>query len=204
MRLLLILCAIAVVLALAAGIALGLWWQGRPEPPAVAAPSAPVVTGGIAVPATVLRIADGDTLTVRLDQGVEERVRLLYIDTPEYRTSSRGPAIAEVRPATAFIRSLLPIGEAVVLHGPGRTLERDRYGRLLAVVLIPGARDPGLSVQERIVRAGWSAYVTQYGRAPDPLDGRLRSAQGEAEREKAGIWGTNPEWIRRRADAPGR
>lgn len=80
--------------------------------------------------ATVVRVVDGDTVVVGLGP-VEERVRLIGIDTPE--------SVARDRPNECFgaeashhLARLLPPGTTVVLS---RDVEpRDVYDRLLAYV----------------------------------------------------------------------
>ncbi len=55
-------------------------------PPTAVRPKEVTVFPGVpqeAVWGLVVRVADGDTLTVRFEDGVEERVRLLDVDTPE-------------------------------------------------------------------------------------------------------------------------
>ena len=102
---------------------------GLVEPPAP--PSAQPIAGETfivkAVSVRVIRVTDGDTIRVRLECGIEERVRFIGVDTPE---STR-----EVEPfgeeAAAFTQSKLD-GETVFLEMD--VTERDRFGRLLAYV----------------------------------------------------------------------
>jgi micrococcal nuclease len=85
------------------------------------------VPAGVGV---VVHPVDGDTVDVRLGQ-VEERVRLIGIDTPE--------SVAQDRPVECFgpeakarLAELLPEGTEVRLE---RDVEaRDRFNRLLAYV----------------------------------------------------------------------
>lgn len=79
----------------------------------------------------VTKITDGDTIRVQLNGGVEEKVRLIGIDTPE--THGRG-GLRECfgQEATAEMTRLLPVGTAVRLEIDAEP--RDRFGRLLAYV----------------------------------------------------------------------
>jgi micrococcal nuclease len=95
---------------------------------ATARPSAPRVTGD------VTHVVDGDTIDVRLTSGVDERVRLIGIDTPE-----RG--VCGAARATAYA-SALASGRRATLVGDPTQARRDRYGRLLAYVWVDG-RDLG-------------------------------------------------------------
>ena len=78
---------------------------------------------------------DGDTVRVRLAGGKSERVRFIGIDAAE-----RGACF--VSAATARARQLA-LSKPVVLRGDRTQDTRDRYGRLLAYVWLPGGRDLG-------------------------------------------------------------
>lgn len=97
-------------------------------PPASSATPQPV--GAAVRPVAVVRVVDGDTLL--LTGG--ERVRVLGIDSCE--TSTRQGAAA-----TAAARGFVGDGPAVLGVEPG--VERDRYGRLLRYVSVPGRGDLG-------------------------------------------------------------
>jgi len=79
-------------------------------------------------PFPLVRVIDGDTIAITVG-GLEERVRLIGIDTPE-RDTPFGPR------ATAFMQAALGTG-AVWLELDAR--ERDRFGRLLAYVYVEDA-----------------------------------------------------------------
>jgi micrococcal nuclease len=101
---------------------------------------------------TVTHVVDGDTIDVRLARGAVERVRVIGIDTPE-----RGACWASE--ATAATRRLTQ-GRAVTLVGDATQATRDRYGRLLAYVSLPGGRDLGYELV-----GGGFARVYVYDRA---------------------------------------
>ncbi|MEK6702195.1 MAG: thermonuclease family protein, partial [Planctomycetota bacterium] len=116
---------------LATGVAA--FWAGRLTAPAAPAPAAATSTTvqqtGLF---TVTKTVDGDTVHVT-QAGMEEveKVRLLAINTPE-----RGrPWYAE---ATAALASLVQ-DKSVQLEPekPGK-LQRDRYGRWLAYIIVDG------------------------------------------------------------------
>jgi hypothetical protein len=56
----------------------------------------------VEVPAEVVSVTDGDTIVVTV-AGTEERVRLLYLDTPESRGNSHGAATPEGKLASEFM-----------------------------------------------------------------------------------------------------
>ena len=87
------------------------------------------------VPATVVRVYDGDTLTCELDLGWKMRlhdqnIRLHGINAPEMNTP--GGIVAR-----DYVRKLLPIGTEVTI----RSRKLDKYGRVLGNVALPDGRD---------------------------------------------------------------
>lgn len=109
-------------------------------------------TGGrFVLQGVVTHVVDGDTLDVRLDGRGLERVRLIGIDTPEVGTCGAAAATAAA--------ARLAAGRRVVLRGDGSQDTRDRYGRLLAYVWLPGGRDLGFRLL-----AGGNARVYVYDR----------------------------------------
>lgn len=140
---------------------------GRAESPAVAA-------GAFTYRGTVTHIVDGDTLDVRLTSGKTERIRLIGIDTPE-----RG--VCYFSQATARARQLA-MSKRVVLRGDPTQDTRDRYGRLLAYVWLPGGKDLGYQLV-----AGGFAKVYVY-RDPFERLSAYRSAGATAKGASAGQW----------------
>ena len=110
-------------------------------------------TGDDVADSSVVRVVDGDTVVVRLD-GVDERVRLIGIDTPE-SVDPRTPVECFGKEASEHAGSLLPPGTAVRLV---RDVEaRDRYDRLLAYVY---RADDGLFVNLAMAEAGYADVAT--------------------------------------------
>ena len=143
----------------------------RRDSPAGPAPTAP----GSAV---VVRVVDGDTVRVRVDDS-EQSVRMIGIDTPE--THGRG-GLRECfgREASAHTSKLLPAGTTVRLV---RDVEaRDRYGRLLAYVY----RDDGTFVNLVLARDGFAAPLT----IPPNVAHRdqIAAAAAEAREQDRGLW----------------
>ena len=81
-----------------------------------AAPPTTAALGSLNANATLVRVIDGDTIDVTVD-GVEERVRLIGIDTPETKKPNT-PIQCFGPEASEFTHSLLP--DDTKLH-----LERD-------------------------------------------------------------------------------
>lgn len=149
------------------------------------APSGPGAThrppGG--EPATVLRVADGDTITVELD-GRQERVRYIGIDAPEV-ADARGGTPAECGgDAARAANAALVGGRAVVLERD--TSDRDRFGRLLRHAWVVEAGGWVL-VGERLVATG-VAEARSY--PPDTArDDDLDAAERAARAVGLGVWG---------------
>ena len=113
----------------------------------------PTTTGLLTANATVIYVTDGDTIGVEID-GVEERVRLIGIDTPETKKPDT-PVECFGPEATAFTTSLLPKGTSLYVE---RDVEaRDIYGRLLAYVY---RSEDGVFVNLEIVQQGYARPLT--------------------------------------------
>ena len=145
-------------------------------------PSAGPAVAGAGL-ASIERVVDGDTVSVRL-AGRTERVRLLGIDTPE-SVKANTPVECFAREASARLHNLLPPGVTVRLVRDVE--ERDRYGRLLAYVY----RQPdGLFVNLDLVRGGYAQLLTYPPNLAHVDD--LRQAAGDARRAGRGLWGSCP------------
>jgi len=102
------------------------------------------------VPATVLRVIDGDTLEVQIN-GVVERVRLIGVDAPE--VGSPGGTEA-TRFTQNFVRNA---GYHVGLRLGGGN-DRDNFGRLRRCVYASG-----LQLNNELLRSGNAVEVTRFG-----------------------------------------
>lgn len=136
-------------------------------------------SGALTANATFVGVVDGDTINVILD-GVEERVRLIGIDTPETKKPD-SPVECFGPEAAAYTESLLPDGTSLHLE---RDVEaRDQYGRLLAYVYLA---DSGLFVNLEIVRQGYANTLTippNVAHADDFVE-----AARAAEASNLGLW----------------
>lgn len=86
-------------------------------------------------PCTVVRVADGDSLTVAVELGLgvvlcSVHCRLLGLDTPELAATD--PELrARALQAAQRLRQLLPVGSSCEIETDGR---EEKYGRLLVTV----------------------------------------------------------------------
>lgn len=121
----------------------------------------------------VTRIVDGDTLYVA---DLEERVRLIGIDTPEVDPAPEcyGPE------SSAHLAELAPVGSEVVLVFD---VERqDQYGRNLAYVYV----GDDLVNEEMVV----DGYARVYTFPPNTAHvGALEAAERAARDSDLGMWG---------------
>ncbi|MBX3321549.1 MAG: thermonuclease family protein [Phycisphaeraceae bacterium] len=168
----------SVVIAVATSIGLigvGIWATGGRSSgnPSTVAQSSPALNiSRIAA----IQVIDGDTLVVSGvgGTGLEERIRLLAIDTPE-----RGQRwYSEAGNALRELVANSPI--TLEYETPGK-LERDKYGRVLAYLIVDGQ-----NVNVEMVRRGWTAHVTKYGSNRFAND--FSAAEGEARAAQRGIW----------------
>jgi endonuclease YncB( thermonuclease family) len=133
----------------------------------------------------VIRVADGDTVTVRVGQR-DLRVRLLGIDAPEATTLRFGRAECGGLAASRHLQRLaMPSGHGIgvrVRTEPDSGDVRDRFGRTLAY--LDGPRG---DLGEAQLRAG-QAVVYRYRQRRFSRLVRYRAAQTAARRARRGTW----------------
>ncbi len=132
--------------------------------------------------ALVFRVVDGDTLVARLDKGgVEAKVRLLGINTPE-TVDPRRPVECFGKQASDYAKKLLS-GQRVQLVADPEADEIDKYGRLLRNVYLADGTD----FNAEMIRQGYAyAYVS----FPQNAERKayLRSLEAEARENLRGLW----------------
>lgn len=115
----------------------------------------------------VVKVADGDTFTIRMKNGEQIKVRLYGIDAPEngqdFGTKSR-----------QYLNDLC-YGKDVSI----RKIGVDQYGRTLGIVYVGD-----VNVNEKLVRNGLAWYYKQYAKQYYRLD----SLEQLARKEKLNIW----------------
>lgn len=124
---------------------------------------------------SVLSITDGDTLTVQMTDGKEEKVRIIGIDAPE-----KSPAECFAKESSTHLASLLTGKQVVLESEPGD--DRDVYGRLLRYIALDG-QDIGAAM----VRDG---YAESYRKYPHPRIDSYNALETQAKQEKNGLWGS--------------
>lgn len=130
----------------------------------------------------VVKIADGDTLTILDAQRVKHKIRLYGIDTPEYDQ----PYFGDAKRALSKLVANKIVGITVK--------DTDTYGRTVGVVYVDGR-----SVNLAMVRGGHAWWYKRYA----GLNETLREAQEHAQAYELGLWqDPNPvapwDWRRQR------
>jgi micrococcal nuclease len=128
---------------------------------------------------TIVRITDGDTVTIRFADGIERRVRLIGVDAPE---------MDDPREDVAF-RAFL--SRRFAFHHLYRRDVRltydfaplDEHGRVLAYVWSEGEK----LFNDFIIRQGFAAAFLKYPFRKEYQE-RFRAAEAEAREENRGFW----------------
>ncbi len=132
---------------------------------------------------TVTTVYDGDTVKVRLPGRVDERVRLIGVDSPEL-DDAREPVRLMAFLAKRFAFSRLYQTTVDLLPGPE---ERDIYGRLLAYIRTAD----GEMFNETLVREGYAFAYLKF-----PFDEgwkkQLKEAETAARQAGRGLWKREP------------
>lgn len=132
--------------------------------------------------ALVTDVADGDTLTVRMDDGTEARIRMLGVDTPE-TVDPRKPVQCFGKEASDFTKSVLADVRVELVADPLAD-ERDKYGRLLRNVFTADGTD----FNAQLIHEGFAHAYLSF-----PLDPvrkkQLRDLEADAKAAGRGLWG---------------
>ncbi len=133
--------------------------------------------------AIVERVVDGDTIDARFlvnGRAVEERVRLIGIDTPE--TKKPGSPVECYGPeASARTAALLPPGTPIMVHRDAEP--RDDYGRLLGYVY---RTSDGVFVNELLLAEGFASKLSI--RPNDRLASHFAVVEATARDAGRGMW----------------
>jgi len=131
----------------------------------------------------VVRVVDGDTITVLSTSTTQYKIRLQGIDAPE-KKQAFGNA------SRKFLSGLVANREVRVTYA-----KRDRYGRILGTVFVDG-RDINLEM----LKAGMAWHYKKYDTNPT-----YAKAETEARTARRGLWQdknpTPPETFRRNGRA---
>ncbi len=118
------------------------------------------------IEATCIKVADGDTIKVRLDDDSVENVRLYGVDCPERRQSFG-------ERATEFTKDMV-LGETVNIS----PVTTDKYGRTVAWVYVDGK-----CLDKELLKAGLAWHYKEYAEEEE-----LAILEEEARAKKIGLW----------------
>jgi len=110
---------------------------------------------------------------------VEERIRLLCVDTPESVHPDQSKNTEVGRKASEYTKYRLT-GQSVDLEFESK--KRGKYGRLLAYVLLDG-----VNFNIELVQKGWSKYYTKYGNS-EKYHSPFMAAEKMAREQGLNIW----------------
>jgi endonuclease YncB( thermonuclease family) len=129
----------------------------------------------------VVGVIDGVSIRV-MHNGRAEEIRLNSIDCPE-KSQAYGKKAKQATSEFVF-------GKEVTVNTTGK----DRYGRTLASVMLPGERN----LNHELVKEGWCWWYRKYASADTVLEG----LEKEAREAKKGLWADPqpvPPWVYRKA-----
>jgi endonuclease YncB( thermonuclease family) len=152
-------------------LAISLSCSKQQERPRNSAP-APVPSGSQILAGRVIRVADGDTITVLDSSNAQHRIRLQGIDAPESHQAFGTQSKKNL--------SDMVFGKDVTV-----TYDKtDQYGRLVGKIVLDG-RDVNLEQ----VKAGMAWHYKEYERE-QPLEDRqiYARAEDEARQARRGLW----------------
>jgi micrococcal nuclease len=159
----------------------------------------PIAGGGPLVPAgeeptaaTVTRVIDGDTVEVRFENGIEDTVRLLGVDSPETRgdnTPDEFEGVPETEAgrsclgrfgehASAFATERLE-GQSVEFYADPAADSRGSFGRLLGYLVVDGE-----NLNRRLVTDGHARVFD----STFSLSERFYAEEADAMAAGRGLW----------------
>lgn len=148
----------------------------------------------------VIRVADGDTITVARGNR-KEKIRFCGIDSPEVQNGGK-PGQPLGQESKANLQRLIDEANGQVQLS---IVDSDRYGRQVAEVFTVLGNGKEKFLQEEQLKAGLGMAYKQY-LSGCPNKDAILSAQEEARRNKVGVWSSPnsiPPWEFRKAQKSG-
>jgi micrococcal nuclease len=130
----------------------------------------------------VIRVVDGDTIVVAINQK-PETIRLLGINTPETVAPNR-PVQCFGPEASARTKELLET-KIIRLESDPSQDDRDKYKRLLRFAFLEDE-----NINETLVRDGYAKEYTY--KTPHKYQQEFRAVQRSAKKNGLGLWGACP------------
>jgi endonuclease YncB( thermonuclease family) len=162
----------AKLISLLLALALSLSCSRQPQSKPATSPPSTVPAGSQTLNGRVVRVADGDTVTVLDATNTQHRIRLEGIDAPESHQAF-GAQSKQSLSEMVFGKDV-----SVVVR------KTDQYGRLVGKILLEG-KDINLEQ----VKAGLAWHYKEYQREQTPEDRELYArAEDEARAARRGLW----------------
>ena len=121
----------------------------------------------------VVGVADGDTVTVLMDNKIQHKIRLAEIDTPE-KAQPYGQTAKQALSEYVYRQRVKVEVETT-----------DRYGRIVGWLI---RLKDNLNVNQQMVRDGHAWVYTKYSRSRV-----LRAYEKDAEKNQRGLWALQPD-----------
>ncbi len=124
----------------------------------------------------VIKVADGDTITIQTSNNEKIKIRLYGIDAPEKKQ--------EYGIKSLDVLKKLSYGKTVDVE----VKEKDRYGRTVGIVFLKGEE-----VNLKMIETGNAWYYKKY--AKEQIN--YADAEAEARKNKLGLWNSDkqmPPW----------
>ena len=132
----------------------------------------------------VIRVYDGDTVLLSQPNKKSEKVRMIGIDAPEMYKKDHMPAQPYSRKAKRYLSKQI-LNRQVQID----TYGRDRYGRILGVILLDD-----VDINLEMVSAGLAEVYR--GKMEAGFDAApYREAQDDARQSKRGMWSQEDRYI---------
>ncbi len=197
--------AISLVLIVIGAFSAGTKWNAEPRTQTASAEASHEEDASIEVPVEheesgesatlyrVVKVIDGDTVTIERD-GAQETIRLIGIDTPETNDTRTGVQCFG-KEATTKLKSV--IGDQVSIETDASQGERDKYKRLLAYIY----NEEGTMLNKYLIAQGY-AYEYTYDE-PYKYVKEFKAAEADAKKNKRGLWAPNacPEPVKPKTSA---
>ncbi|NJO63666.1 MAG: thermonuclease family protein [Richelia sp. RM2_1_2] len=129
---------------------------------------------------TVVKVSDGDTITVRQTSNQQMKIRFCGIDAPENQQPLGNNA-------TVYLQKLIQEAGNQVMVSP---IEQDRYGRTVAEVFTLNSDGGEKFLNEEMVKAGFAYHYAKYsGSCPNKI--AIENGEAIARQQKVGVWSGN-------------
>lgn len=134
----------------------------------------------------VKRVVDGDTFVIDND-GTEEKVRLIGVDTPESVATGKNAYknCEEGKIASNYTEKLIENKEVKIVTDVS---ERDTYGRILAYVYL----EDGRMLNKVLLRKGYARMMTIVPNVSHVEE--FEKIQEKAKKNKVGFWENFDQW----------